>query len=860
MPTYTARLTERAKERLLYWEREVKLDNQRGLTDINKAAENFYRGLLNIILDAELINMNLIKMDYPAVDLAEKNGGLCVQVTSSEGRDKINHTLTKFFERDLQRVYSRLIVVIIGTKPKYNKTPFPTKDGFVLDRDADIWDTAKLLQQIEGLSGDKLKAVDEYLTRELGEAKRPALFLPIGETMGANGFVGREAELEKLAQTVGSVKPLVLSGLGGMGKTELARRFGSTYSAGRVFFAQFRGSFYDTVADSVAFGIPGMEEQRLDAAQRYTLAMEQLRLCGEQDLLIIDNADGGARFADLKDETYEALCGLPLRLLLTTRHEVPGAIEVTRLANDELHRIFENHRVCARREELEELIRAVDGHTMTVDLMARTMVGGWKPVTPRMLLDALQEQSLKEQPYEPVGTDYNREKRQDRIYDHLRIVFDVAGIPEEAKDVLRCAALLPEGGMEPELFGNALPEEARSALNGLLNHGWLQRKEGLVTIHPVVRLVCRTELEPTDGNCEEFLDGIRNQYDPKRYDHVKFRQMAELFEHASNTLEDKNGFWAGDAGYFWGEVAERQRALSCYLRSVEKCEQHQPDSKNLAAIYNNVGLTYGTLGDQQKALEYKLKALAILEQILPEDHPDLAVSYNNVGITYGDLGEYQKALEYKLKALEIQKRILPENHPDLARSCNNVGCTYGDLGENQKALDYQMKALAIWERILPENHPELAQSCNNVGVTYGDLGEYQKALEYKLKALAILERVLPEDHPDLALSYNNVGMTYSDLGDHQKALEYLLKALAIRERVLPENHPDLAQSFNNVGSAYYTQRKYEEALVHMRRAADIINRSTLPEYHPHRVDINKWADRFERKEKRWGWLARLFGK
>ena len=46
----------------------------------------------------------------------------------------------------------------------------------------------------------------------------------------------------------------------------------------------------------------------------------------------------------------------------------------------------------------------------------------------------------------------------------------------------------------------------------------------------------------------------------------------------------------------------------------------------------------------------------------------------------------------------------------------------------------------------------------------------------------------------------------------------------------------------------------------MRRAADIINRSTLPEYHPHRVDINKWADRFERKEKRWGWLARLFGK
>ena len=41
--TYTAKLVDRAKERLLYWEREVKLDSQMGLTDINKAAENFYR-------------------------------------------------------------------------------------------------------------------------------------------------------------------------------------------------------------------------------------------------------------------------------------------------------------------------------------------------------------------------------------------------------------------------------------------------------------------------------------------------------------------------------------------------------------------------------------------------------------------------------------------------------------------------------------------------------------------------------------------------------------------------------------------------------------------------------------------------
>ena len=822
--TYTAKLVDRAKERLLYWEREVKLDNQMGLTDINKAAENFYRGLLNIILDAELVNMNLMKMDFPAVDLAEQGGGLCVQVTSTEDRDKINHTLTKFFERDLQRIYSRLIVVIIGTKPKYNKTPFPTKEGFVLDRDGDIWDTAGLLQQIEGLDDGKLKRVDEYLTRELGEGKRPALRLPIGESLGVDGFVGRGAELAEMAQAIADgVKPVVLWGLGGMGKTELACQFGRKYTAGRVFFARFRESFYGTVADSVALGIPGVAERPLDGAQRYCLAMEQLRLCSQKDVLIVDNADGGSRFEELKDETYRALCALPLRLIVTTRHKVNRAIEVRRLENGELYRIFENHDATVTREQMDALIAAAEGHTLTVDLMARTLAQSWGTVKPEDILRALDEGNLAQKQFPAVYSDHDpREaRRQERIYARLAALFDLSAIGEAGRTVLGCATLLPEGGMEESLFYLALPEALRAELDSLEKRGWLNREKGMLRIHPMVRLICRTELKPTEENCKVFLHGIRNQYDRKQYDHAKFRQMAEVFETASNILEDKTGFWAGEAGYLWNELAETQRALKCNLRSVEKTEQHQPDSNNLAASYNNVGGTYRAMGDHKKTLEYVLKALGIQERVLPPEHPDLAISYNNVGLTYGALGDHRQALEYLLKALAIRERVLPPDHPDLAISYGNVGSTYSALGEPQKALEYELKAISIFEKVLPKNHPHLATS------------------------------------------YNNVGMTYGALGDHRQALEYQLKALGIWERVLPGNHPDLARSFNNIAWTYYRLGRFGEAATHMRRAADIINRSTLPETHPNRVNFNKWADRLEseaRKPKRRGWLARLFGK
>ena len=748
MLPYNARLVERAKEQLLHWEREVKLDNQRGLTDINKAAENFYRGLLNIILDAELINMNLMKMDFPAVDLAERNGGLCVQVTSSEGRDKINHTLEEFFGNDLQKTYQRLIVVIIGTKPKYNKTPFPTEDGFVLDRDSDIWDTAGLLQQIEGLDGDRLKRVDEYLTRELGEIREPVLHLPVPERRNPVGFLGRKTELAWIGDELKKgTKPVVIAGLGGVGKTALAVEFRKGWR-GQVYFARFDTSFTRTLADSVGMAIPPQERRGLNEEQTAELALSYLRRCEKGDLLIVDNAEvTGKSWAELtRDPFYEKLRRLPMAVLMTTRHRDTGGRWLGSLEREELREIFRRHEVGISEGEMDALIDAVDGHTMTVDMIARTIRESWGDVTAETILTAMETSTLHAGDFDDIENDHDPE--QGKIYAHLRALFDLSGISDDGRHALRCATLLPQTGMDAKLFRAALPEGAAKEIKKLEKKGWVDRKEGLVTIHPVVRLVCRTELEPTDGNCWEFLRGIKKQYDRKRYDHVKFRQMAELFEHASTTLEDKNGFWANQAGYLWGEVADTQRALSCNLRYVEKMEQHQPDSNNLATGYNNLSYTYGKLGDHEKELEYDLKALAIRERVLPEDHPDLAQSYNNVGYSYGRLGDNQKKLEFYVKALEIRERVLPGNHPDLALSYNNIGSTYYALGEHQKALEYQQKALRIRERVLPGNHPSLAQSCNNIAWTYYRLGGLEEAATYMRRAADIINRsTLPENHP-----------------------------------------------------------------------------------------------------------------
>ena len=830
-------LLDELKDILAVYAKRVEMEEGK----LSDASESFYCGLLNAMMGGNLKNMNREKPNFPAIDLGDdapvtldgKAVRLAVQITSTGTRQKVRHTLDEFFSNHLHDRFDRLIVLVTGKTETFKEEPkLPVDFDFHSGRD--VWSEKKLLDRIRDLSDDRFEAVADYVHKRLTMPEsRQRLNLPLQSGMAAENFVGREEELREIARRFEKDPIVVLSGLGGMGKTELAVRFGREYEEsgrGWAYFLYFSGSFSATLRSNVTGIIPGYSPEGKPEEQIVADALAALNRCGKGDLLILDNADEGSITA-LRRE----LSKLPMRVLVTSRQESDDMMELGTLSEEALFAIFRRHGAELEEADMRALIEAVDGHTMTVELMARLLHKDQRKDTLNRLKKALGERDLSSGKFGKTESAYHASPDQARINEHLKAVFRVADMGRAEKTVLRFATLLGESGLDSEMFAKAAEPELkpepvepvkrrwfdifrrkteekpqpvpkiRDLLQELADKGWLLRKKGDIKIHPVIRIVCVEVLKPTEENCEDFLHGIRNQYDEKQYDHAKFRQMAEVFETASNLLEDKTGFWANEAGYLWNQVAEPQRALACNLRSVEKTVQHQPDSRNLAAGYNNVGMTYGALGDHKQALEYQLKALAICERVLPPEHPDLAASYNNVGRTYGALGDHKQALEY------------------------------------------QLKDLAICERVLPPEHPDLAISYGNVGSTYCALGEPQKALEYELKVILIFEKVLPKDHPHLATSYSNVGMTYGELGDHEKELEYDLKALGIRERVLPGNHPSLALSFNNIAWTYHALGQIGEAAAHMRRAAEIINCSTLPETHPDRVNYNKWADRFERE-------------
>ena len=890
-------LKEQVRDKLAYLTTVVNASTAVGHTDVNHDAEDLYCGLLNLAFDWNISNTNDDQMNSAAIDLADKDAdtllgrgekGVALQVTSTVERKKVEHTLTKFAEHNLQSQYKRLIILMIGQKRGY-QGEFTLPAGLDFKKTRDIWDTDDLTRELHALSQPKLEAINKYLTEQLPiwqeKAKKPELNLPLPMTMEEDRFIGREEELAEIRAKLEQSSVVYLTGLGGMGKTELAIKFGRKYRDGEVYFVRFQESFQRTVSMNVAQGIEGLLEQGPEVARNK--AMKRLGQCSKHDILIIDNADAASgNFADLEDNTWTALRQLPMKLLITTRCDVAGAVKVGAMKTELLRQLFRNQELELTTQQMDDLIDAVKGHTMMVDMMAKTLSRN-PMLEPEELLQAMRDGTLSEQDYRDVATEKDGTLSQEQIYIHLSKLFTMAKLTDMDMDILGDLILLPESGLSLSVLKVYSKEEIKHIYQ-LIDAGWLnlEPKTKRVTMHPVVRLVCREELKPDDENCGNFLNAVWSQYDRKKYDAALFRQWAELFSQAADLLPDREGEWAITAGYFWIELVQSDNALKYNLLAVKQREENLPGSNKLATAYNNVGLTYSRLGDHKQALKYHQKALSIFEKVLPSEHPDLATSYSWMGDIHGKMGDHPKALEYQLKALVIYEKTLPLEHPFLATSYNNVGGTYGDLGDHKqalkyhqkalsifekvlpsehpdlatsyswmgdihgkmgdhpKALEYQLKALVIYEKTLPLEHPFLATSYNNVGGTYGNLGDHQKELEYQLKALAIREKVLPPEHPDLARSYNNVGVTYGNQGDHQKAQEYQLKALAIREKVLPPEHPDLAASYNNVGYTYGRLGDYETALDYAKWAVSIGEKS-LPEGHPdkenYRLGVLFWT-------------------
>lgn len=798
----------------------IELRGSQNRNDLSVSVEKTLCGLLNRLKRPEgwaLRDMNEVRMNYPGIDLADTKLRIAMQISAENSTEKVRRSLVRFFTHGQDKQFDTLIV--LATKGNASQMQaFTVEVGgrkITVRRDdpespvkLEIWSVKDLLKWTLALDDvNTLAEIAAYLHDELDFgtlSRKPRHLLPPVPRPSASFIKGsRDDELQAVEEMLAEDTPLFLWGVGGIGKTELAIQIAERFAPRRgAYFLRccdmpddWEGDILrETILRARFSGLRCQDPDTQDRDGEYDARMAILRDEYAGAMLIVDNFDRrGRTLTQLQaEQAYQDLTALDIRLVFTTRSQpMDRGCEVKPLSDPALLKLMRRNLDGGdvSNAELLALLEAVDRHTLMAVLIARTLAESWGSVTPAMMLAALRDSRLDQAGFPEVVNDQDLAEK--KIYGHLQTLFRLTGLGKSDQDVLRCAALLPPGGMQDRLFMACLADSLHKPLRDLVKRGLLRREGGLLSIHPVIREVCLGELKPRDADCGPFLRKLAECVHARHNDTVRCEQAAGCFSAAAVHLEDADGEWAFSAAVNWKQIGQMHAALTYALRAVKRREERRGAGgfrhyKELSSAHNMVSIIYGCIYELERSLEYGHLALKARKKCFAAEDPRIASSMDNLGKIYSRLGRHEEALGYLSRALQMREKRLGEWAEDVARSCNNIGNAYYTMGSYEKALQYRMRGLRIRRKLHGENaeHVDVATSLNNVGRTYQQLGQYAEALEYELEALRIRKKLLRGDDYELANSYYNVGHTYSMMGRFPEAVGHMEQAIRIWDQCL----------------------------------------------------------------------------
>lgn len=139
------------------------------LFDANTIAHEFYCRLLNEVYDLNLVVMDRIHQNFPAIDLGDEVKKRSFQITAEKKGDKIQATIDAYNKHNLADRYGKLQVIVIGDRQgTYDSLKVPATMSFAWADD--IIDTGELIKDIESLSTEKLERVAAIIQEEIKSA------------------------------------------------------------------------------------------------------------------------------------------------------------------------------------------------------------------------------------------------------------------------------------------------------------------------------------------------------------------------------------------------------------------------------------------------------------------------------------------------------------------------------------------------------------------------------------------------------------------------------------------------------------------------------------------------------------------
>jgi tetratricopeptide (TPR) repeat protein len=651
---------------------------------------------------------------------------------------------------------------------------------------------------------------------------------------GTKTFVGRSEELEKIDEYLNNSGQLAITsaiqsvtGMGGVGKTELAVQYALRYQQnykGGICWIQARSgnmaisivSFCQSVDIKIPDDFPPIE--KVNYCWNHWLEGNVL--------LIFDDVQSYNKIKDFlppKNDKFKVIVTSRQRLgqLQQLKLQVLEPAEALEL----LRQIIGEERVNQELEKANQLCQWLGYLPLGLELVGRYLIT-YDTLSLTTVLERLEKKQLQARALLDPKEDEGDMTAQLGIASAFELSWQELSANAQK---LGCYLSL----FQAELFdwlwvesSNLYPnedeaeqiEELERLRDGKLRKFELLQinlEEGqdkpLFSYHPLISRFFESkfkELEDREELKHKFCKSLIRvassiDYTPTLQEIKKFTIAAPHLEMIATAMreniEDEDIYWPFiGLGRFDEGQTDYHEAEKWRKQCLEICQQRFGDEhKYVAGSMNYLASLYYLQGKYKEAECLYLEALAMTKKLLGEEHRDIASSMNNLAALYDSQGKYKKAECLYLEALAMTKKLLGEEHRDIASSMNNLAELYRTQGKYTEAKPLYLDALAMRKKLLGEEHRDIASSMNNLALLYYSQGKYTKAEPLYVNALAMYKKLLGEEHPDVAQSLNNLALLYDSQGKYPEAEPLYLEAIKILENVLGKDHPSTIQCTNN---------------------------------------------------------------
>ncbi len=267
---------------------------------------------------------------------------------------------------------------------------------------------------------------------------------------------------------------------------------------------------------------------------------------------------------------------------------------------------------------------------------------------------------------------------------------------------------------------------------------------------------------------------------------------------------------SGNLGLCYRSLGLLERATELVTHAVALTER-LGDRREQAKQLSNLGLCESVRGNTRRAVEHLQRSLNLSVEL--EELSSAVSALTNLAVCLTTLGELPQAAAMLRKALEIADRYGWAE--EQANILANLGVCARRQGQARDAISLFERALALEQRL--GRLGGVAAALGSLGNCYGDLDDEERSLDHHQRALAVEEQLGREE--GIALAHGNLGTCFARRGDFHLALGHFRRALASDERLgLLEGQ---AIAHGNLGHTYLLMREYAQATTHLKRALEI---------------------------------------